>query len=85
MKPLTGIQAERDRISAQFDEAEDLRDYPGSYYPTLRQAEQALIAWRLKYPTEADAERVAASEARLDREAARARDFVTSFIGQGLD
>jgi hypothetical protein len=47
---------ERAEIEGMFTRAGRLVEYPGEYYSTLARAEDALAAWRDKYPADAAAE-----------------------------
>lgn len=78
-------ETERHRIDLMFDRAEDLRDYPGDYFPAKIKAKKALAAWREKYP-EAAAEEAAEHAAREAAEKARKDEqYRTSFVARGLD
>lgn len=46
----TEAQDARFAITVMFDRAEDLRDYPGQYFPALAKADKALAQWREDYP-----------------------------------
>ena len=78
-------ETERDRISSMFDRAEDLRDYPGDYFPARIKAKKALAAWREKYPEAAAAEAAEHAALRAADEARREEQHRTSFVGRGLD
>lgn len=82
---MTQTQKERNEVSALFDKAESLRDYPGSYFPARAKARAAKAAWEAKYPAEVEAEKKEAAEFKAKEEARRAEDFKNSFIGRGLD
>ena len=49
----TGFDAE---FAELFAEAGRLLDHPGSYFPALRKAEDALADWKVKYPEAAKQE-----------------------------
>ena len=78
-------KTERLRIEKMFDKAENLRDYPGRYFPARIKAENALKDWQAKYPEEAQAEKDEKEAERKECEAKRAENLKNSFIGQGLD
>lgn len=77
----TAAQIARTEVYRMYDAAEDKRDYPEQCCKLRIKADQALAAWREKYPTEAAAEQAAAEQRKAEREA----DFNSSFIGRGLD
>jgi len=58
------VNVARRRVSGLFDAAERRLDYPGEYYPLLRDAQRALADWRKEYPEAADEERRAALRAK---------------------
>ena len=57
-------------IRRQIEAAEDLRNYPGRYFPARAKAGAALAAWRAAHPQEAAAE----DAAELDQAAERLRE-----------
>lgn len=71
-------QQERDRIEALFARLEDLRNYPGDFFPAKAEAEKALAAWKRAYPREAALEQAKALDQRAadcERRAGDARTF----------
>jgi hypothetical protein len=78
-------RAARADVSRMYDAAERKADWPEQCCKLRIKADQALTAWREKYPVEAaqiEAEEKAAAE---QRKAEREADFNSSFIGRGLD
>lgn len=68
----------RDEIQRQIEAAENLRNWPGRYFPAIQKARAALVAWRTRYPAEA-----AEDDARaLDQRAERLRDQADGCLGQ---
>jgi hypothetical protein len=79
------MSSERAKIEQMFDKTENLRNYPGSYFPALGKAKTALAAWRESHPIEAQAEATDKAERAAQRDAEREADYKSSFIGRGLD
>ena len=77
--------AERSRISRMFEDAEDLRDYPGSYFKALGKARAELAAWQAAHPEEAAVEKAEAERRAAERNAEREQNYRNSFIGKGID
>ena len=76
---------ERERISRMHEDAEDLRNWPGSYFPAIAKANAALAAWKEKYPEAAAAEKEEAERKAAARKAEREANYRNSFIGKGID
>lgn len=75
----------RGKVDRMFEAAEDLRDYPGDYFPAVARAEKALKDWQAAYP-EAAAKIIAEQKAWREAEVARKKkEYEESFIGRGLD
>lgn len=73
------------RVIAMIEAAEDMRDYPGEYFPAKMRAEKALRDWEATYP-EAAAKEIAEQKAwREAEEARKKKEYEESFIGRGLD
>lgn len=74
----TESRKQRAEIQRQIEAAEDLRNWPGRYFPAIQQAQAALAAWRERYPAEASEDDARA----LDLRSARLRDQADGCLGQ---
>ncbi len=75
----------RQEISALFDKAESMRDYPGSYFPAMQRARRALADWTAANPEAAAREDAERAEWLAEEKARREYEYKNSFIGRGLD
>jgi len=75
----------RKDVSKLFNNAENLRDYPGSYFPALAIAAKAMQQWREENPQAAAEEDALMAELAAREKARRKAQLETGFIGRGLD
>jgi len=76
---------ERMAVDKLYRTADRLRDYPGSYFPALRTAQEALEAWRTKYPLEAAEKKRQADEWQRSETERRQEQYASSFVARNLD
>lgn len=76
---------ERKEVTRLTNKAEDLRDYPGAYFPARAIARAAMAQWEQEHPVEAAEEKAIEAKWEAEDQARRAGELKTSFIGRGLD
>lgn len=79
------MSLERIAIQQQIEDTEDLRNWPGRYFPAKIAAEKKLAAWRDAHPQEAAAEDEDRAARAAARQAERDAAYKSSFLGKGID
>jgi hypothetical protein len=76
---------ERNEVTKLQNRAENLRDYPGSYFPAKARAQAAMQQWRAEHPIDAAREDKENADYAAAEKTRREEEYKNSFIGRGLD